>query len=156
MRKIHWMFLALSGLMAASTTTVWADSSRTQVALLPKYKQECAACHIAYPAGMLPPVSWQRVMGNLKQHYGADASLDEASVREISSWLNTHAGTYKRVSEAPPEDRITTSAWFVREHNEVPSGVWRRSSVGNKSNCAACHTKAEEGSFSERDIRIPR
>jgi len=36
-------------------------------------------------------------MGSLPTHYGTDASLDEASVRDISGWLQTHAGTYKRV-----------------------------------------------------------
>jgi cytochrome c len=95
-------------------------------------------------------------MGHLKQHYGSDASLDEASVQEVSRWLNTHAGTYKRLSEAPPQDRITTSAWFVREHREVPSEVCKRAAVGNQSNCVACHTKAAEGGFNERDIRISR
>lgn len=157
MKSKHWLQVAMSSVWAIGVTTAWADSDRTQlVPLLPKYKQECAACHIAYPAGMLPHASWQRVMGNLKQHYGTDASLDEASVQEISRWLNTHAGTYKRVSEAPPQDRITTSTWFVQEHREVSSEVWRRAVVGNKSNCVACHSKASEGSFNERDIRIPR
>ena len=156
MKNKHWPQVALISLIAAGAAPAWADSERAQVTPLPKYKQECAACHIAYPAGMLPPASWQRIMGGLKQHYGTDASLDEASVQEISRWLTTHAGTYKRVSEAPPQDRITTSAWFVREHREVPAAVWTRAAVGNKANCIACHSKAAEGSFNERDIRVPR
>lgn len=125
---------------------------------LPKYQQECAACHIAYPAGMLPAASWQHVMGSLDKHYGTDASLDDASMREISGWLKANAGTYKRVSEAPPQDRITKSAWFLRKHRdgEVPAGVWKRASVGSASNCATCHTHAAQGSFSERDIKIPK
>ena len=125
---------------------------------LPKYQQECAACHIAYPAGMLPSGSWSRLMGNLSKHYGTDASLDEASVREIGNWLGANAGTYKRVSEMPPQDRITKSAWFMRKHRdgEVPAGVWARASVGSASNCIACHGGAAQGNFNERDIKIPR
>jgi len=101
---------------------------------------------------------WQHLLGSLQQHYGTDASLDEASLREISGWLQVHAGTYKRVSEAPPQDRITKSAWFLRKHNarEVPPEVWTRPAVGGASNCAACHTQAADGRFSERDIKIPR
>ena len=107
---------------------------------------------------MLPAASWQRLMGGLQQHYGTDASLDEASTREISQWLQTQAGTYKRVREAPPQDRITLSDWFTRKHHrgEVPPDVWRRPAVGRASNCAACHTQADQGRFSEREIRIPR
>lgn len=150
--------LVLSGLLLACAAAVHADSGGARVAVLPKYQQECAACHIAYPPGMLPAASWQHLMGSLQKHYGTDASLDEASLREIGDWLQTHAGTYKRVSEVPPQDRITTSAWFLRKHNprEVPPEVWKRAAVGSASNCAACHTQAAEGRFNERDIKIPR
>ncbi|NMM18500.1 MAG: cytochrome C [Rhodoferax sp.] len=153
--------LRLLLLAAGTVTAAQADDHGAKgpmVQPLPKYQQECAACHIAYPAGMLPAASWQHMMGSLTKHYGTDASLDEASVREISGWLHANAGTYKRVSEAPPQDRITKSAWFLRKHREgeVPANVWKRASVGSASNCAACHTNAAKGSFSERDIRIPK
>ena len=87
-----------------------------------------------------------------------DASLDETSAREISGWLKAHAGTYKGVSEEPPQDRITKSAWFLRKHNEreVSPAVWKRISVGSPANCAACHPNASQGSYSEHDIKIPR
>lgn len=126
--------------------------------LLARYAQECAACHVAYPAGLLPAASWQRIMGSLNKHYGTDASLDDASVRAISAWLKTNAGTYKRVNEEPPHDRITQSTWFLRKHREgeVPASVWTRASVGSPSNCAACHANAAQGNFNEHEVRIPK
>ena len=135
-----------------------ADDRAATVPLLPKYQQECAACHVAYPPGMLPAASWQRLMGGLGKHFGTDASLDANSAREISTWLNQHAGTYKRVTESPPQDRMTRSSWFLSKHNEreVPLAVWKRASVGSPANCAACHTQADKGSFNERDIKIPQ
>lgn len=151
--------LALTLLLAAgSVAAAHADSVGARVPPLPKYQQECAACHMAYPPGLLPAVSWQRLMGSLDKHYGADASLDAASAREIGGWLKANAGTYKRVSEAPPQDRITKSTWFVRKHNEreVPAAVWKRPAVGSAANCAACHSNAEQGSYSEREIKIPK
>ena len=150
--------LALTALLAACTIAAQADSARARVPILPQYQQECGACHMAYPPGLLPAVSWQRLMGSLGQHYGTDASLDEASVREIGAWLTANGGTYKRVSEAPPQGRITKSAWFLRKHNEreVSPAVWRRAAIGSAANCAACHSHAAQGSFSERDINIPR
>jgi mono/diheme cytochrome c family protein len=150
--------MALAALSATFAITVAADSKSPVVPLLPVYKQECSACHVAYPAGMLPAASWKRLMGGLNKHYGTDASLDEKSLAEISGWLDGHAGTYKRVSEMPPDDRITKSAWFIRKHNEreVSPAVWKRASVGSASNCIACHTNAAQGSFSEREIKIPK
>jgi mono/diheme cytochrome c family protein len=135
-----------------------ADGPGARVPLLPRYEQECAACHIAYPPGLLPAVSWQRLMNSLDQHYGSDATLDAAGVQEIAGWLDRHAGTYKRVNEAPPENRITRSAWFLRKHraDEVPPELWRHPAVKSAANCAACHTNAAQGRFNERDIRLPR
>ncbi len=144
--------------MAVFALAVHADSNGSSFAPLPKYQQECSACHMAYPPGMLPAGSWQRLMGSLDKHFGTDASLDEASVRELSGWLKANAGTYKRVNEEPPQGRITKSAWFLRKHRdgEVPPDVWKRASVGSASNCLACHTNAAKGNFNEHEVRIPR
>ncbi len=143
-------FVVLAGVGAA-----YADSPQ-RVAPLPKYQQECAACHLAYPAGLLPAGSWKRLMGSLDQHFGTDASLDAASVREISGWLQTHAGTYKRVAEEPPQDRITRSPWFVRKHSEVDPQIWKQAAVKSAANCAACHSAADKGSFRESEIQFPK
>jgi len=153
--KNFGLVLALAvGLLA----TAQADSVGARVTPLPVYQQECAACHMAYPPGLLPAASWQHLMGSLNKHYGTDASLDETSTRSISGWLKANAGTYKRVSEEPPQDRITKSAWFLRKHRdgEVPPGVWKRASVGSPSNCAACHAQAAQGNFNEHDVKIPK
>lgn len=151
--------LAAAVLMAlGALATAHADSGGPQATPLPKYQQECAACHLAFPPGLLPAGSWQHVMTGLNKHYGTDASLDEATQREIATWLKSNAGTYKRVSEEPPQDRISKSAWFLRKHREgeVPADVWKRPAVGSPSNCAACHTNAAKGNFNEHEVRIPR
>jgi mono/diheme cytochrome c family protein len=152
--------LILTGATLGLLTTAHAEDHDTgrQVAPLPKYQQECAACHIAFSPGMLPAASWQHLMSTLDKHFSADASLDPASVQEISSWLKANAGTYKRVGEVPAQDRITKSAWFLRKHRdgEVPAAVWKRAAVGSPSNCAACHPKAEQGNFNEHEVRIPK
>ncbi|MEY4155970.1 MAG: hypothetical protein RJB64_691 [Pseudomonadota bacterium] len=138
--------------------TAQAESAGPVPPVLTKYQQECAACHVAYPPGLLPATSWQRLMGGLSKHYGVDASLEANSLREISGWLKTHAGPFKRGVEEPPQDRITKSAWFMRKHNEheVAPAVWKRTAVGSPANCAACHSNAAQGNFNERDIRIPK
>jgi hypothetical protein len=127
--------------------------------LSPAYTAECASCHVAYPPALLPAASWRRVMAGLDRHYGVDASLDAATVREIAAWLDARAGTYRKVrrdAAPPPEDRITRSPWFLREHDEVPAATWRRADVRSPANCIACHRRADEGLYDEHDIRIPR
>jgi nitrate/TMAO reductase-like tetraheme cytochrome c subunit len=150
----------LLGLVAAVGVAgvALADGDRraSRVPLLPQYQQECAACHAAYPPGMLPAASWNRVMNNLKNHYGADASLEPATQSELSSWLIANAGTYKRVREEPLQDRITLSAWFIGKHREVAASTWKRPAVKSAANCTACHTQADKGDFNEHNVRIPR
>jgi hypothetical protein len=147
----------LFGLLAGLgvTQAALADGQQPTVPLLPKYQQECGACHLAYPPGMLPAASWTRVMANLPRHYGTDASLDPATLKALSTWLGANAGTYKRVGQEPPQDRITTSSWFVREHHEIAPDVWKRAAIGSRANCAACHTSASKGEFNEDNVRIP-
>lgn len=132
------------------------DSRAAKLPLLPIYKAECAACHIAYPPGLLPAASWQRLMTQLPHHFGTDASLDAATVAALSTWLTANAAAGRRAAPPPAEDRITRSAWFTRKHDEVPAATWQRASIKSASNCMACHTGADRGDFNEHNVRIPR
>ena len=143
--------------LACAASAALADSRAMPAdSMLPAYRQECAACHMAYPPGMLPAASWTRMLSGLDQHYGSDASLDPALVRQIGTWLEAHASTYKRVREQPPQDRITRSAWFERKHRELDAAVWQRTAVGSRANCMACHTRADRGDFDDDRVRIPK
>lgn len=148
--------LAAGLLGLAALGPAGADEDRRAALPLPKaYTSECAACHLAYPPGMLPARSWARMMNGLDKHYGTDASLDPTTVAQLSGWLQANAGTSQRVREEPPQDRITQSAWFVRKHREVDASVWKLPSVKSAANCAACHTSAERGSFDDDNLRYP-
>jgi mono/diheme cytochrome c family protein len=150
------ILLLASTLAWATLHGAQADSGPMMPRQVPAaYTQECAACHTAYPPGMLPAKSWQRIIAGLDKHYGTDASLDAATVQQLSTWLQTHAGTYKRVSEEPAQDRITRSAWFERKHRKVDAAVWKLPSVKSAANCAACHTGADKGAFDDDHLRFP-
>ena len=153
-RLLQVLFALLATLGAVPAAM--AESDKSTVLLLPKYQQECVACHLAFPPGMLSSASWRRIMTTLPQHYGTDASLDPATVKELTAWLSANAGTYKRVTPTSPDDRITTTGWFVREHRGVAPDVWKRTAVGSRANCIACHTSADKGDFNDDSIRIPR
>jgi mono/diheme cytochrome c family protein len=152
--------MALGVLATAVPLSALADSKNLQPRNeLKIYNEECGSCHLAYPPGLLPAASWKRMMGSLSYHYGTDASLDAATVQQISTWLQSNAGSYKKVSpnDKPPEDRITRSAWFERKHNDINTPkVWQHASVKSAANCAACHTTADKGNFSERNLQFPK
>jgi hypothetical protein len=135
-----------------------ADTIPVAASAPPAFQSECSACHLAYPPALLPAASWQRLMANLPRHFGTDASLDAATAAQLSAWLQANAASYKKVRRdpaPPPEDRITRSSWFVREHHELGADLWRRASIRSASNCVACHANGAQGRFSEHDVQIP-
>ena len=148
--------LAFAVAVVASTAAYAGKPMMPETQMLTIYKQECGTCHMAYPTGFLSKPAWGRVMNSLSNHYGTDASLDDTQVKEISQWLNQHAGTYKRVVQSSKEDRLTTTEWFLRKHKEIQPNVYQRAAIKSAANCAACHTTAAKGDFEEDNVRIPK
>jgi hypothetical protein len=90
---------------------------------------ECGDCHQPYGADALPQGSWRRMMGDLSNHFGEDASLDDQTRNHITNYL---------VSNSPPGDgplRITETGWFRSEHR----GEARLRQGGKWMNCNDCH-----------------
>lgn len=144
--------LASAACIGLATLSSHADGGGAMPRTVPPaYTAECASCHMAYPPGLLPAPSWQRLMGGLDRHFGTDASLDTATLQQLSTWLRANAATGRRAGAEPPQDRITRSAWFERKHRKVDAATWKLASVRTASNCAACHAGAARGSFDEHD-----
>ncbi|UOG93162.1 MAG: diheme cytochrome c [Candidatus Thiothrix sulfatifontis] len=166
-RAITWVLAALLfGSVASLPVTADDDGDEyrekgggnaTSAAMPPSWKTECAECHLAYPAKLLPASGWREIMGNLDQHFGTDASLDAATIAEILPFLEQNAGSERKYAAAEGKSalRITETRWFVHEHyDELSPAVWKR--VSSPANCAACHTTAEQGNYDEDFIKIPR
>ena len=148
--------LLAASLGAFSSSAALADAGRTMPRSVPAiYLQECASCHVAYPPGMLPAVSWQRIVSRLDKHFGTDASLDAPTANGIGAWLQAQAGTGRRSAEPPSQDRITRTAWFERKHRKLAADVWRLPSVGSAGRCEACHAGADRGLFDDHDLQAP-
>jgi cytochrome c553 len=120
-----------------------------------RWSAECGTCHVAYPPRLLPAPTWHRIMSQLDRHFGVDASADPAAAAEIGAYLERYSGPERRTALSSDTQRITESRWFLHEHAEVPAAVWKLPAVKSAANCAACHTRAEQGDFRERNIRIP-
>lgn len=159
--------LAASGVWLG---TSWGDGGPTPTFSPVSHKAtaaECAACHMAYPAGLLPVRSWTRMMRELDNHFGEDASLSPEETLAITRYLTENAADSTRANErsrriaggiAPGDSpqRFSETPYFRYLHDEVPAGVWKRAKIASRANCIACHTRAESGSFAEREIKIPK
>lgn len=153
-RKVRRVLLA--GVLALTSLAAMADGRRAglpDAAGRPVYTAECGSCHVAYPPALLTATSWDRVMATLDKHFGVDASVDAATARTVSAYLRTHAGSERRAGGGTL--RITETAWFRHEHDEVPAQAWKSPQTRSAANCAACHTGADRGDYSERGIRLP-
>ena len=147
-RLIACAALALSLPARADRLPVPADAP-------PAFKAECASCYLPYPPALLTAADWQQVMAKLDKHYGGSAVLDEKTRREIEDFLVRHAATRSRMAGAGDPPRLTRSEWFLHEHRKLPDRTWRDARVSSASNCSACHTRAEQGSYREREIVVP-
>lgn len=133
---------------------------RTTMPDFPLFQEECGSCHMAYPAYLLAPQSWQKIMANLDDHFGENAELDEESGKAIESYLVglSQSVNYRRMSVRPGADwpiRITGLRGFRHEHDEIPSRfVQGNDKVKSLSQCNACHRGAERGNFDEDSVVI--
>jgi hypothetical protein len=130
-------------------------------------REECGSCHTAFAPGLLPARAWRKMMGELASHFGEDASLEEPQRLAILKDLETLASDgpqanmrMRRINGAIPGNtapqRIADTGYFKYMHDEVPKHIWQRKKIGTPGNCIACHTRANEGSYGEREVRIPQ
>lgn len=130
------------------------------------WRSECTSCHMAYPPGYLPERSWRLLLSGLEKHFGADASMDAALLKAVTQYLMENSAErsgdrrasrfLQSIAAGAAPLRITETGYFKRKHDEVAPQIWQRPKVGGPSNCVACHSGAEKGDFSERNVRIPR
>ena len=125
----------------------------------PVVKEECGSCHLAFAPSMLPASSWKRMMADLKNHFGDDASVDANTAKTITNYLVANAADTggRRYSDklmsgmtatnAPL--RITELPRWTKEHRKVPDWEWKHKDVRTKANCTACHADAALGYYDE-------
>lgn len=125
----------------------------------PVVKEECGSCHLAFAPSMLPASSWQQMMGDLKNHFGDNASVEADIAAKITRYLAANAADaggqrhggklFKGVGLKSAPQRITTLPEWVRKHRKVPDWEWRHKDVRTKANCLACHATAERGIYDD-------
>jgi len=121
------------------------------------YIDECGACHLAYPPGLLPVQSWQGIMSGLEDHFGESAETDEETATHIADYLERVAlqkgkpSPMSQMLRNMPDDpplRITEFPAFITAHAEIPIQLQvEKLDEGFLSPCADCHRQAASGRF---------
>lgn len=153
MRKIFPLLALLLAPLPALADDDWAPPVTDPLTL-----KECGGCHMAFQPAFLPARSWARMMDELADHFGENATIEPGKVKAIRAYLMQNAGDSARGGAArkymrwvKPDgapQRITENPAFLREHR-FPDTVWRRPEVVTRSNCPACHQGAEQGVYED-------
>lgn len=125
-------------------------------------RSECGDCHMVFPPNRLTVGGWKKIMANLSNHFGEDASLDGKSVKHIERYLISKAMDardtvpsrmmVKQWAKKGLVDpiRITETPGWTRHHRSKKYRLMSED-VGYKkgSNCIVCHKQAERGMYEE-------
>ena len=113
-------------------------------------KKECGECHLTFHPALLPKASWRKMMANLANHFGEDASLDAPIRDKVADFLIANTNDRGADPNNPPL-RFTTAGWFSEEHQEERDArrMMKRRKAKSWADCAACHSRAASGHFDE-------
>ncbi len=147
-----------AALAALATTSAAVADERVPPVANDLVRKECGECHMAFQPAFLPARSWNRMMNELADHFGEDASLTADKVAAIRAYLTANAADaalgklarkyLHRIGPGETPQRITDNPEFAREHR-FPERVWKDPKVVTKSNCPACHPRAERGDYDD-------
>jgi len=132
----------------------------------PIYTEECGSCHFAYQPGLLPARSWLHLITTLDNHFNDNAEVQADVQKTLTNYLVKNAAEFspdefsrkfmRRLSNTETPLRITELAYFLHEHDDLPKKmVSDNPKVNSLSYCDKCHTRAEQGDYSENAITIP-
>ena len=152
------MRLAAILILTLICSAVFADDDHRQFITDQLTKNECGACHFAYPASMLPGASWTKIMSGLENHFGEDASLEPEAIQDIAEYLVSHAADTKPqfskylrgIDARNPPVRITETEFWIGKHFAISKEYMQSGLAGLKAVCTVCHLRAEDGYYEKR------
>ena len=101
-------------------------------------------------------------MGDLENHFGDDASLDEKTNQDILTFLlknsaetSTMQASWNFLNSIGDKDIIALSktTYWERKHKKIPIEVFKNEKVKSVANCKACHSDIEKGLIENENIK---
>ncbi len=166
--------LALIGIGGAIALLIYALSSPNNpivagynqkvdyATINPVFVNECGSCHTLYPPTLLAKEGWNKLMGDLSNHFGDDASLDPADEQSIRGYLLAHSAetstqemSFKMVQSLEKRDMIaiTQTPFWKKRHRHISEEIFKSDTVKSRANCKACHSDVEQGTIEDNAIK---
>ena len=125
-------------------------------------RSSCGSCHMIYPPYLLPKQSWNKMMDNLENHFGKDASLPKEETELIRSYLMNNAAEHSTreaavkildnlKTDAPQE--ITQTHYWKETHKDITKEQFE-ADYGIKSDCRTCHKTIRDGMIQDEEIKF--
>lgn len=101
-------------------------------------------------------------MGDLENHFGDDASLDEDVNKNILTFLlknsaetSTMQASWNFLNSIGDKDIIalTKTSYWEKKHKDIPKDVFKNEKVKSVANCKACHSDIEKGLIENENIK---
>ena len=101
-------------------------------------------------------------MGDLENHFGDDASLDEKTNQDILTFLlknsaetSTMQASWNFLNSIGDKDIIALSktTYWERKHKKIPKEFFKNENVKSVANCKACHSDIEKGLIENENIK---
>lgn len=152
--------LIVASLLATALTAgaARAENDNMRPVTDPVVVKECGACHMVFQPGFLPAASWTKLMSDLKNHFGDNATLDPALAKTITDYLTANASDAKGRKGPPvavgaePPLRISELSWFKAKHGKrgrsSPENL-KKHNAKSMSDCKACHIGADKGYYED-------
>ncbi len=122
----------------------------------PTIAHECTECHMLYPPNLTNQKTQLEILKNLSNHYGTDASLDDATLVAITketidlapqnSQFRFDKDTFLQNNQS-----LTTTAKWKHDHEEL-GDMWFEENKIKKTNCKECHSGIENGSITPYEL----
>jgi hypothetical protein len=117
---------------------------------------------LCIPPNLLPKHSWVKLMGNLENHFGDDASLDAKDTKEILDFLlknsaetSSKQASLKFLNSIGNKDIIAMSqtTYWEKTHKKIDPKLFKHEQIQSKANCKACHSDIEKGLIENENIK---
>jgi len=130
-----------------------------------QWRDECGSCHAVFYPSLLPARSWQALMDDQAEHFGSDLGLDAPTTQAVLQFMLDNAADHHlteaglKIDQSVPKDatplHITDTAYWIRKHRDIAAADWANPLVKSKTNCAACHSDADAGTFEDGAMQLP-
>ncbi len=118
-----------------------------------QYNEVCGNCHFPYQPGLLPAMSWEKIMSGTDNHFGTNLALPSVEKRTVARYLLDNAAgrvnddisnrILKSMTYDPVVIRITETPFFIETHRKLHSAEASK----DMGRCDACHQEALQGKY---------